>query len=267
MLDKKTIDKTSRDLVSFLEKEIKPLLALTIIVVEKDCAKEMKVTIDGEVLIIYVTQNGIRLQCSSGVCDALPQFNSLLTNFNSGCGPNFSYLLVTNDSEAKSYKVYEWTINEYEWPCYAKLISNSRYYNHYKTYNVVSLKNKVPPLKGIYPGKLLIKANVMNASSEELFWLIYILKSYLNGDLPIKDKSIEDITYAIEYCINQLRRFGLQLPDPQEGVSLDSTPDFKNWYKQVYDSHFKNMDVDKLELCLKELKISLTNKKPLRKEN
>jgi len=60
------------------------------------------------------------------------------------------------------------------------------------------------------------------------------------ADGRIKENvSLEKEQYAIEYCVMQTRRFGVDIPDPKDGEHVERTPSYNAWFKW-WDSYFQD---------------------------
>lgn len=102
---------------------------------------------------------------------------------------------------------------------------------------------------GIYPGIIKDTSEVDNYDEIDLYFMIDSIGGMiwrLNHDMA--DGRIErvDLTgyqYAIEYCLNQTRKFGVELDEPTPGKHMETTDSYRAWYS-FYNNHFKNVLTD-----------------------
>ena len=96
---------------------------------------------------------------------------------------------------------------------------------------------------GIDPGSLTNTDEIDNLSEIDLYLYIYglgdyIWKSHIDiGNKKLPNIKLEEETYALEYMINQTKKFGVELPEPIEGKHLTITSSYIDWYT-YYTKHF-----------------------------
>jgi len=56
----------------------------------------------------------------------------------------------------------------------------------------------------------------------------------------IKHVDLTEEQYAIEYLVNQTKKFGVELSDPEIGKHVQQTPSYLAWYS-FYNKHFKEV--------------------------
>ena len=125
---------------------------------------------------------------------------------------------------------------------------------------------------GIYPGSLTNVNEIDNLSEIDLYLNIYglgnlIWKCHLDmGTKKIPSIKLDEETYALEYMINQTKKFGVDLPEPEEGKHLSITSSYIDWYT-YYTKHFiDNMSAEDFETFMERRKQGLSTDEYMPKE-
>ena len=98
---------------------------------------------------------------------------------------------------------------------------------------------------GIDPGSITDVEKINTMDEIDLWMYIdalgyhiwYCNHAMAHNRIPKVDLTEEQ--YAIEYMVNQTRKFGVELPEPELGKHIVQTESYWNWYK-FYSDHFKN---------------------------
>lgn len=88
---------------------------------------------------------------------------------------------------------------------------------------------------------------IKTCSEQDLYFIINILGGFIQrmkhnmGDEETSGKvfSLSSEQFAIEYCILQTRRFGVEIPEPEKGQHVQITPSYRAWFKW-WNSYFQN---------------------------
>lgn len=110
-------------------------------------------------------------------------------------------------------------------------------------------ENKVR-IYGIDPGSISEVEKINNLDEIDLWLTIdglgyhiwYCNHAMSHGRIDKVDLTEEQ--YALEYLVYQTRKFGVELPEAEEGKHLVGTPSYYAWYS-FYSNHFKNVLTDK----------------------
>ena len=100
---------------------------------------------------------------------------------------------------------------------------------------------------GLYHGDFFKDPEFPKTCSEQnLYFIINNIGGFIwqmNHDMA--DGRIEENValnseqYAIEYCVMQTRRFGVEIPDPKDGEHVERTASYNAWFRW-WDSYFQN---------------------------
>jgi len=99
---------------------------------------------------------------------------------------------------------------------------------------------------GIDPGSIKDIELINNLSEVDLYHQIDALGGHIwyckhamsHDRIPVIDLTEEE--YALEYMVNQTRKFGVELPEPKINNHLSPTASYFAWFR-FYDNHFKNI--------------------------
>jgi hypothetical protein len=114
------------------------------------------------------------------------------------------------------------------------------------------VNNKIGENKifGLYPGLLKIPENINICSQLELFFIIdglsFSLDSAMHthncydivGSSTLSDY-IDELQYALEFCIYQTKKFGVDIPDPKAGEHIELTSSYMAWLN-CWDNYAKH---------------------------
>ncbi len=97
---------------------------------------------------------------------------------------------------------------------------------------------------GINPGNLPYPEKVVAASEAELFLTINTYRTTMSmmNHATKRDEEPVDLTeydYALDFCVYQTRKFGVELPDAEIDKRVTRTSSFVSW-AIFWDNHFSN---------------------------
>ena len=107
-------------------------------------------------------------------------------------------------------------------------------------------QNNKNRIYGIDPGCIKDVDAVNNMNEVDLWLTIDALGYHLwycNHAMAHNRIEYVDLTeeqYAIEYLVNQTKKFGVELEEPAIDKHITPTPSYRAWFK-FYDNHFKNV--------------------------
>lgn len=99
---------------------------------------------------------------------------------------------------------------------------------------------------GIYPGSIENTKQIDDLSEIDLYFAIdglgyhiwYCNHQMAHDRIPRVDLTEEQ--YALEYLVYQTRKFGVELPEAEEGKHIQTTESYNAWYR-FYNNHFNNV--------------------------
>lgn len=98
---------------------------------------------------------------------------------------------------------------------------------------------------GVYKGSLNDVEAVKICTEQTLYFLINALSGYIwrmNHDMAdgrIKENiNLEEEQYALEFCVLQTTRFGVEVPEAKEGEHIKNTDSYTEWYRW-WNSYFQ----------------------------
>lgn len=99
---------------------------------------------------------------------------------------------------------------------------------------------------GLDPGSIKNKDQIDNLSEIDLYFAIdglgyhiwYCNHAMSHDRIPKVDLTEE--IYALEYLVYQTRKFGVELPDAEDGKHVARTQSYDAWYRFYYN-HFNNV--------------------------
>ena len=107
------------------------------------------------------------------------------------------------------------------------------------------MSNEKERIYGIDPGSITDVEKINTMDEIDLWMYIdavgyhiwYCNHAMAHDRIPKVDLTEEQ--YAMEYMVNQTRKFGVELPEPELGKHIVQTESYWNWY-MFYSNHFKN---------------------------
>jgi len=98
---------------------------------------------------------------------------------------------------------------------------------------------------GVHTGSLTDAQEVKNCPEQTLYFLINSLAGFIrkmNQTVGMRRKEgnvdLSQEQYALEFCVYQTKRFGVEIPEPTQGKHVVATPSYRAWFKS-WSSYFQ----------------------------
>ena len=103
---------------------------------------------------------------------------------------------------------------------------------------------------GLDPGSIKNTDQINKLSEIDLYFVIDALGYHIwscnhqmsHNRIPKIDLTEEQ--YALEYLVYQTRKFGVEIPDAEEGKHVERTQSYDAWFR-FFNNHFNNVLTDK----------------------